>query len=319
MSLTTALTTLLVLGGLSATAVSLYLRDRRKVSDLRQVLEMRYLTDDEAIGAAEAGSLLTRTGAVAERALAGTGLLGRLGAVVERSDWKLSPGEVVAVSAFASVGGLVVGLLGGSPVLAVLLPVLGAVGPYVAVSVSVSRRTARFQAQFPDILDLMAASLESGAGVPQALELVVAEADEPAASEFARVLSATRLGTSLTAALQDMSVRLGSRDLAWTVQAIAVQQRTGGRLAEVLRIVAGVMRSREEVRRELSALTAEGKLSAYILAGLPVFFALFLALVQPEYLRPLYTSALGVVMLLVAAVSVVISFLVMLRIVKIEV
>ncbi len=319
MSLVTALAGLLVIGGLAGAAVSLYLRDRRQVSDLRQVLEMRYLDADDAIGVAEAGSLLTRTGVVAERALAGTSVLGRLRGLVERSDWKLTPGEVVAVSAFAAVLGVVLGLLGGSPVLAVLLAVIGGAGPYVAVTLSVTRRTSRFQQQFPGILDLISASLESGAGIPQALELVVAEADEPAASEFARVLSATRLGAPLTEALQEMAVRLGSRDLSWTVQAIAVQQRTGGRLAEVLRIVAGVMRSREEIRRELAALTAEGKLSAYILGGLPVFFALFLSVAQPDYLRPLYTTGLGIALLVTATVLVAVSFLVMLRIIKIEV
>lgn len=318
-SLPTLLGALLVLGGIAAAAVALAQRDRRRVSDLRQVLELQYLEDERTLSAGEAGSLLARSGALAERALANTSSLSSLSALVQRSDWKLSPGEVVAVSLAAGAGGLLLGALAGSPVLVVLLGVVGLVAPIVAVRISVSRRSRRFAEQFPDILDIMAASLESGAGVQQALELVVAEADDPAASEFARVLSATRLGTPLIEAMATMAERLDSTDLRWTVQAIAVQQRTGGRLAEVLRIVAGVMRARVEIARELAALTAEGRLSAYILAALPVGFALFLSVVQPDYLRPLYASALGLVMLGLGAGAVVIGFVAMLRIVKVEV
>jgi tight adherence protein B len=307
-----------VLIGLGASAYAMWARDQRRVHDLRELLELSYLDDGTDLDPKEASSLLARSGAIAERALEGTSLLTRLRTVVQRSDWTIKPGELVALSLALGVVGAILGFI-ATPILGVILAVVGLVGPFAFVSRSVSTRTRRFEEQFPDILDLIAASLESGASVQQALELVVAEVDEPAASEFGRVLAATRLGSPLVDALEEMSARLDSRDLAWTVQAIIVQQRTGGRLAEVLRIVADVMRGREEVRRELKALTAEGKLSAYILSALPVVFAAFLAVVRPDYLHPLISTAVGIVMLVASAILLVGAYIAMLRIVKIEV
>ncbi|HEY8201187.1 MAG TPA: type II secretion system F family protein, partial [Actinomycetota bacterium] len=238
---------------------------------------------------------------------------------IERSDWKLSPGEFVSVTLGLAGAGFVVGLLAGSGVLAALLAGFAVVGPYLLMSRSVERRKRRFEEQLPEVLELIAASLEAGGGVPRALELVVGEADEPAASEFARVLSAARLGTPLVEALEDMRERLGSRDLAWTVQAIRVQQRSGGRLADVLRIVASFMRSREEIRRDLRALTAEGRLSAYVLGALPFFLATVLLFVNPTYLNPLFTTPIGFAMLAGAGVMMGVSFVLMKKIVKVEV
>jgi tight adherence protein B len=318
MSVLTVLAALLVLGGLGLAGYALSRRDQRRVHDLREILELSYLDDGTELDPKDASSLLARSGALAERALEGTDLLTKLRTTVQRSDWTVKPGELVAISLALAVIGAIVGFL-ATPVLGAILAVIGLVGPFALVSRSVNTRTRRFEAQFPDILDLIAASLESGASVQQALELVVAEADEPAASEFGRVLAATRLGSPLVDALEEMSARLESRDLAWTVQAIIVQQRTGGRLAEVLRIVADVMRGREEVRREISALTAEGRLSAYILSALPVIFAMFLAVVRPDYLHPLISTAVGILMLGVSGVLLVVAYVAMIRIVKIEV
>ena len=318
MSLFTALAGLCVLAGLGAAAWAYWQRDQRQVHDLREILEVSYLDDGAKLTPQEASSLLARSGAMAERALEGTSILARLRTNVERSDWSVKPGELVALSVVLAVVGTALGLV-ATPILSAVLGVAGLVGPYAAVARSVNKRTRKFEEQFPDILDLLAASLESGASIQQALELVVSEVDEPAATEFGRVLAATRFGDTLTDALTDMATRLESRDVTWTVQAIIVQQRTGGRLAEVLRIVSEVMRAREEIRRELSALTAEGRLSAYVLTALPVLFTAFLAVVRPDYLHPLISTFLGWFMLGVSGVLLVIAYFAMLRIVRIEV
>jgi tight adherence protein B len=261
MTARTLLAALLVGVGLALVTAALNRRATRRVKNLRQELELAYL-DESAREPKEVASLLSRSGAFTERALQGTGFLDRLAGVIQRSDYELAPGELVLVSLVAAVLSVLVALAVGSPILGVVLAVVALLAPYSLVARSVSKRMRRFEAQFPDILDLVAASLESGASVSQAFELVVAEAQEPAACEFARVLAATRMGESLIDSLEALGERLGSRDVQWTVRAIGVQQRTGGRLAEVLRIVGGVMRSREEIRREIRALTAEGRLSA---------------------------------------------------------
>jgi tight adherence protein B len=309
---------LLVLFGVASSAFAVAARSRRQVSNLREVLELTYL-DDEPISAAEAGTLLTRSGVLAERVLSNSSLLDRIAGVVERSEWKLSAGELCAVSAVAGLGGLLVGSVAFNVVIGIVIGSVALLTPLALARRSVRRRMVAFDAQLPDILDLVASSLEAGQSVAQAVELVVAEVDDPAASEFAKVLTATRLGVPFVQALGEMAERIGSRDLDWSVQAIAVQQRTGGRLADVLRIVAEVMRSREELRRELRALTAEGRLSAYVLTALPLLFAAFLAFTNPGYLHPLFSTAFGLVLVIGAGVAMAVSYLAMMRIVRIEV
>jgi tight adherence protein B len=309
---------LVAVGG-SAAVYSARRRSERRVKNLRQTLEIAYLEDDPKLTPSEVSSLLARAGVVAERTLARRGFFARVAAAIDRSDWNLSAGEFVAVSGVFALAGLGIGLLGGGPVFALLLAAAGGAAPYVAVNISIGRRRNKFESQFPDVLDLMAASLESGSSVSQAIELIVAEADEPAASEFGRVLSSTRLGAPLVDALRAMGERIGSRDLDWTVQAIVVQQRTGGRLADILRTVAEFMRAREEVRRELQALTAEGKLSAFVLGGLPFVVGAFIQISNPDYLTPLFTTTVGLVMTIGALALMGVGFFVMSRMIKIEV
>jgi tight adherence protein B len=317
--MTAALAALLVAAGLFCVVVAARAKSSRRVKDLRAVLE----TFETAPGGHvqptdDLRAALARTGRMAEKAFRDTGLLSRLRGTLARSDWTLSAGEFLAVSAGLALAGLLLGLLAGALPLGLLLLVVLGAAPYGLVSRSVSRRRKRFEDQLPDVLDLLAASLESGAGIAQALELVVAEADNPAAVEFGRLLNATRFGATLVEGLEEMAERLDSRDLVYTVRAIAVQQRTGGRLAEVLRIVADFMRARFELKREVSALTAEGRLSAYILGGLPFFLAGFIALTSPAYLVPLYTTLPGLVMLAGSGVLLLISFAMIRKIIRIE-
>ena len=291
----------------------------RRVHDLRAVLDLQSLTPARPEDADETSSLLARSGLLAERALGDRSALHRLAAVLDRSDWTLAPGEFAIVSAVtAGLAGLlgfaVMGFLVGC-----IAAGLALVTPYLLMLRSVTKRRAAFDAQFPDVLDLVAASLESGASVSHAFQLVVDEADEPAAGEFGRVLTATRMGASLPEALEEAAVRIGSADLDWTVAAITVQQRTGGKLAEILRVVARTMREREEVRRELKALTAEGRLSAYILGGLPFALGGFLLATNPHYLSPLVQDPLGVTFIVGASVLMLLGFAWMRRVVRVEV
>ena len=135
------------------------------------------------------------------------------------------------------------------------------VAPMLALQIKVERRRKAFEEQLPDVLSLIAGSLRAGWGIQQSIELVVEEIAEPAASEFARVQAETRFGLPLEQALGRMADRLDSEDFRWTVSAINIQREVGGNLAEVLDIVATTIRQRAELRRHVSALTAEGRYS----------------------------------------------------------
>ncbi|HVW80078.1 MAG TPA: type II secretion system F family protein [Mycobacteriales bacterium] len=313
------LAAVLVGGGIILAVTARAAANRRRISDLRAALDLQAISPARPEDAPRTSALLARSGIAAEKALADVDFLDRVRQLLDRSDWTLTAGEfAVASAAFAAFAALIGWFLAG-PILAVILLVVVAIVPYLLLVHAVDKRKKEFEDQFPDVLELVAASLESGASVVRALELVVEEADEPISSEFGRVLAATRMGSDLSDALAVMSARLGSRDVDWTVQAITVQQRTGGRLADILRIVARTMRGRSEVKREVATLTVEGRLSGAILGALPFFIALVMLIVNPSYLQPLFHQAIGLAMIAVAGVLMIVGFFWMRRIVRVEV
>jgi tight adherence protein B len=165
---------------------------------------------------------------------------------------------------------------------------LGPIGASAFLNQRVRARKKKFEAQFPDALSLIAGSLSAGHTFLRAIQLLCEEAEQPIKGEFARVVSETQLGDPLVDALDRMAARLGVRDVDWVVQAIRVQQTVGGKLADLLHTLADFIRAREEVRREVDVLTAEGRISAYILGALPVVLFLFLSASNPKYMKPMY-------------------------------
>ena len=129
----------------------------------------------------------------------------------------------------------------------------------------------------------MSGSLSAGLSLAQSVDTIVREGSEPIAGEFRRVLVETRLGVSLEDALEGVGERFESKDFEWVVMAIKIQRQVGGNLAELLDTVAATMREREYVRRQVAALAAEGKLSAWVLGGLPPLFMLYLLLTNRDY------------------------------------
>ncbi len=152
-------------------------------------------------------------------------------------------------------------------------------------------------AALPDTLQLMAGSLSAGYSMPQAVDTVVREGKPPISTEFNRALVETRLGVDLEDALDGIADRMASVDFTWVVMAIRIQREVGGNLAEVLTTVSATLRERERLRRQVQVLSAEGRLSAWILRMLPVVFALYLVIARPEYLEPLYTTVIGWIMI----------------------
>lgn len=195
----------------------------------------------------------------------------------------------------------------------------GWLGMRLILNARIGRRRAAFAAQLPDVLQLVAGALQSGFSLPQALDGVVREDSQPAAGEFSRALAETRIGGELEAALDRVAGRMDSTDLRWSVMAIRIQREVGGNLAEVLRNTADTMRERAQMRRQVRALSAEGRLSAYILIALPILMAAYMFLARRDYLRPLYTTPVGVIMLIGSGILIVLGSLWMRQVVKVEV
>ena len=187
------------------------------------------------------------------------------------------------------------------------------------LSTKISRRRAAFDEQLPTVLQLVAGSLQTGLSLSQALDSVVREDAQPASGEFARALGEVRLGVDLDAALDGVADRLNSADLRWVIMAIRIQRETGGNLAEVLRNTVATMRERAYLRRQVRSLSAEGRLSAYVLLALPVVVGGWLMYSDPTYMHPLVSTAFGVTLLSIAAVLVVIGGFWMRNVISVEV
>jgi tight adherence protein B len=238
---------------------------------------------------------------------------------LERGRVSLRPEEFFLVWAASAALPAVLGAIFGGLVPGLVFGVLGFALPPLVLSRRTTTWRRDFEGQLPDVLDLVASSMEAGHSLLTALQLVGEDASEPMGSEISRVLSETEVGRPLLDALDAMARRIDIQDLDWTVEGIRIQSEVGGKLSEMLRTLGSFMRAREEVRRELRALTAEGKLSAYVLGGLPVLMLLFMAVAAKTYIRPLFTETAGQFMLGAAAVLMVGSGLAMRKIVDVEV
>jgi len=210
-----------------------------------------------------------------------------------------------------ATGNLLIGILGGA--------LIGWLGMRAALSIRIGRRRAAFGDQLPDVLQLIAGSLQSGFSLPQSVDAVVREGTQPATAEFSRALAEARLGADLEDALNRVAGRMNSTDLRWTVMAIRIQREVGGNLAEVLRTTVATMRERAYLRRQVSALSAEGRLSAYVLIAMPIVVGGWFFYSDPDYMRPLYTTLAGLVMFVGGALLIVIGTFWMRKLIKIEV
>ena len=245
----------------------------------------------------------------------------RIAADLERAGLRMRPQEwiLLRISAGIALIALFTVVMGSLPIGLLLGTLLAWLGTRFLLKVKASRRCAAFADQLPDMLQLIASSLRSGFSLSQALEGVVREGSQPAAGEFARALTEARLGVDLEDALDQGAERMKSQDLAWVVMAVRISRDVGGNLAEVLLTTVHTMRERVQLKRQIRALSAEGRLSAYILIALPILVAGWFALVRPDYLRPLYTAAPGMALLCIAVLGVLIGSWWMSRIVKVEV
>jgi tight adherence protein B len=194
----------------------------------------------------------------------------------------MKPGEFVALVAVIAIMVGLVGLFLGGLLLALILAVVVCLGARFHVQRKKAKRRRAFADQLPDVLQLVTTSLRSGYGITQALDSVAEEAEEPARSEFAHVLTETRLGRDMSESLRAVAVRMDSVDLEWVVGAVDINRDTGGNLSETLGKVSNTVRERERMQRQVLTLTAEGRLSARILTVLPFVMGLLQWRTNPD-------------------------------------
>ncbi|MGY1623649.1 type II secretion system F family protein [Geodermatophilus sp. SYSU D00965] len=248
-------------------------------------------------------------GAAVERVLVKRGRVAAGAAALERAGIAMALPDVVLL---VGLGALVLGALGlllDGVLLAVLLALAAPLAAKLYTRFRTGRRQAAFADQLDDALQLMASSLRAGHSLLRAVDSVATEAAAPTCEEFARIVNETRVGRDLGDALDEVAERTNSDDFRWTAQAIAIHREVGGNLAEVLDTVGHTIRERNAIRRQVKALSAEGKLSAIVLMALPFGVIGFLSVVNPDYLAAFTSSLAGYAMTGIAAVLLVVGAL----------
>jgi tight adherence protein B len=258
-----------------------------------------YVADDDGTTSLAENKLIQRavelTGQFAER----RGMLARTEVALERAMLPLRAAEALFFwFALVVVVGLGFAVYFGSMVAGLIGIIVATVIPPQFVKMKAKRRRKKFMSQLPDTLQLLSSTLRAGYSLMQGVDVVSQEVAEPMGHELRRVCTEARLGRPLEEALDDCAGRMGSPDFSWAVMAIRIQREVGGNLSELLLTVAETMTQRERLRRDVSALTAEGKMSAIVLGILPVGLALVMWGMSPDYMSVLIEDRLGNMLLI---------------------
>jgi tight adherence protein B len=292
-------------------------------------------TGDTAAGAQGFAELVQKSAALAQLNKAvegrdfGANLLRDLGA----ADLKLKPSEYIGMWAGLTLGIPVILFLVGfvvptlqSPLILLLGLFIGFMAPRFWLNNRKSSRLKAFNKQLPDTVTLIANALRAGSSFLQAIELVVRESRPPISTEFGRVIREVNLGLPFDIALENMVQRVKSEDFELMATAIAIQHQVGGNLAEILDSIAFTIRERIRIKGEIRTLTAQQRMSGYVVGGLPFFLALFIYLAAPKFFDPMFVSPpdvigipLGVILFGIALLAMGAGFYFIQKIVDIEV
>jgi tight adherence protein B len=250
-----------------------------------------------------------------------------------RADLKLKPSEYLMIWAGTTVGlpvvmyllsFLVAGL--GNPIILLIGGIVGFMLPRFWLGRRKNGRLGSFNKQLPDTITLIANALRAGSSFLQAIELVVRESRPPISTEFGRVIREVNLGLSFDVALENMVRRVKSDDLELMATAISIQHTVGGNLAEILDSIAFTIRERVRIQGEIRTLTAQQRLSGYVVGMLPIGLAGFLFIAAPGFMAPMFDNRvsvlglpLGVIILIIGGFSMFMGFMFIRRIVAIEV
>jgi tight adherence protein B len=250
-----------------------------------------------------------------------------------RADLKLKPseyliiwgGSIVGIPLLMVVLSTVVSAF-GSPLMWLIGAVIGFLLPRFWLNRRKGGRLNAFNKQLPDTITLIANALRAGSSFLQAIEMVVRESRPPISTEFARVIREVNLGLPFELAIENMVRRVRSDDLELMATAISIQHTVGGNLAEILDSIAYTIRERVRIKGEIRTLTAQQRLSGYVVGFLPIGMATFLFIASPKFMDPMFDKAvavgglpLGVILLFFGGFMMFVGFMAIRKIVDIEV
>jgi tight adherence protein B len=312
----------LVGGGLAMAVVAMLLRVKNRQRSLAAIINdtmgqapIPVEVASEAPPTKEISALTLRLAAAFSR----FDTRGALERRLERADIPLRSGEYLVIVVAAGIAiGVVTTVISGTPIVGIGAVVLVALVAWKLPGWRSVKRSAALRAQLPDALALIAASVEGGQTFQRAIDMYRHDARPPLSVELDRVMAEVMLGGDLVVALQNMADRSGVDDLKWAVEAVRIQQSTGGRLGPILHTLAEFMRMRQEVRREVQTLSAEGRMSGYVLFAIPLFLAGAIEAKDPGYLTPML-HGVGLIVLIGTGGLMALGYWIVRRMVNIEI
>ncbi len=252
-----------------------------------------------------------------ERVLGHVRQMESIARLLARADLPLRAAEFLYIVLAAAFGGaLVLGVVTRSAIGFLFGFLLGGFVPVVFAQFKARKRLKAFEHQLPDLLITIAASLKAGHSFRQGLQGVVDEDHPPAADELKRVLTDTQLGRPMDDALREMALRVGSKNFEFVINAVTIQRQVGGSLAGLFDMVAETVRQRQQFARRIKSLTAMGRMSAYVLIGLPFFLAGAMTLINRQFMSPLWDRHAGHVMIAVGLVMMCVGSVILKKIVS---
>lgn len=308
------LISLLVLLGFVGLWRTLRVRDR---ADLRL---LEYGVDTAVVASGTQGKGSRRLGFPAlTRLLSGFSSGQRLASALAQADLPLTAAEFALITLGLALAGYIAGSLRGGPALGLLIAVGAACLPLLYLRRRKSKRLKAFTAQLADVLTMLTGALRAGYGLTQALDMLSKQLPPPASKEFARVMRSVGLGQPVQQALREMATRMASDDLELIVTAITVQHEMGGNLAQTLETIGATVRDRLRMLQEIRVLTAQQRFTGYFLAVWPVVMAVAIYFINPKYMLQFLQPGWIRLLPIGAVVMEIIGFLVIRKIVDIEV
>jgi tight adherence protein B len=302
------------------------LLDRRRTVVEQRLGQITQSSQVLALPAEAPAQRSSRLGQVVNRALVGRGFGENIQRSLSRADLKLNVAEYLGLHIILAFGLAVVGWILGGLLLAVIFGVGALFVPRTYVKYLQGRRLRTFDSQLGDMLNLMVNGLRAGYSSMQAQESVSRELPAPISVEFHRVVQEIQLGLPQEAALANLLRRVPSADLDFVITAINVQREVGGNLAEILDNISYTIRERVRIKGEIATLTAQGQITAWVISLLPIGLALFLFIVNRSYMLTFFGPPIvlgfpicGIAMLATALIMIVSGFLIVQKIVDIEV
>ena len=244
----------------------------------------------------------------------------KLETMLRRSGLPLKPEEYILFRWLAAgITGFLLLLASGNILLMAVGFLMGFMLPRWYVKKKIKQRIVKFNDGLPDMISTIVGSLRAGFSFQQALKTVIEEAGSPIKEEMGSVIKEMQYGASLEDSLNELKERMPSEDLDLMIQAILIQRQVGGNLATVLDKIVQTIRERTKIHRQISSLTAQGRLSGIVIGLLPIILAFVLYLIEPEYIGTLFRHPVGIALTIAGIFSGIIGFVLIRKITAVEV